>query len=95
MHIIYNLHKTNDSEYFREYQEIFVQFLLRKILARNNLIISIDKTVPFAEMEHNFCFLQHEMWHVRTGSDETCVRYYELRRQCLLGDGDMQMGPST
>jgi len=46
-------------------------------------------------MKHNFCVLQHELWYVRTGSDETYVRYFELRRQCSLGDGDMQMGPIT
>ena len=45
MLIIYNVHKTNNSEYFREYHEFLVQFLLQIILARNTLIISIVKTV--------------------------------------------------
>ena len=46
MHIIYNVHKTNDPEYFCQYHEFLVQFLLRIILARKTLIISIGKTVP-------------------------------------------------
>jgi hypothetical protein len=45
MLIIYNVHKTNDSEYFRKYHEFLVQFLLQIILAHNTLIISIVKTV--------------------------------------------------
>jgi len=56
MHIIYNVHKTNDSEYFREYHEFLVQFLLRIILARKTLIISIVKTVPLLRWNTIFYF---------------------------------------
>ena len=56
MLIIYNVHKTNDSEYFREYHEFLVQFLLRVFLARKTLIISIVKTVPLLRWNTVFAF---------------------------------------
>jgi hypothetical protein len=56
MHIIYNVHKTNDSGYFREYREFLVQFLLRIILTRKTLIISIVKTVPLLRWNTIFAF---------------------------------------
>jgi hypothetical protein len=56
MLIIYNVHKTNDTEYVREYHKFLVQFLLRIILARKTLIISIVKTVALLRWNTIFAF---------------------------------------
>jgi hypothetical protein len=46
MLIICNVLETNDSEFVRVYHEFLVHLLLRIILGRKTLIISIVKTVP-------------------------------------------------